>query len=309
MGQVIPLYTKYPFVIIAKGLKTHEWELLNYYLRTQNVEIYYWETGRPEPYLHPNQILLTSEFSENSLKMSYEWALPLSVIGRLEESEKNFMFSKFVPSFWNVEKILIPYFFPLIGKTWEQKQTQVLLWSSNFTLSKIIQSIFRFFLIQFVFTENPHFAVQSILQNEYDLLILDWDNAGLETIQIIRELRNLKLKKKSLPQIIGIKDFNKMHIFKDLSSGIKEFCSVLFNEREIIELFLRSFPFNEKSSSYMQEKEFPVLRYAQKDFCSLYLDYQKDTRIWELKNLWTWEEIEKNLFKEQFLWLLSYFTE
>lgn len=308
MGQLISLYSKYPFVIIAKGLEPPEWDLLNYYLRTQNVEIYYWERGRPEPYLHPNQILLTSEFSEHSLKMSYEWALPLSVIGRLSENETEFMFSKFVTSFWNVEKISIPYFLPLVGKTWEQKEIQVLLWSSNFLLAKVLQSMFRFFSIKFIFTENPQFAVQSILQNEYNLIILDWDNANLEILQVIRELKNLKLQKRSLPPILGIKDFNKMHIFKDLSSGIKEFCSVLFNEREVIELFLRSFPLSEKSSSsYLDEKEFPILRYAPKSYSSLYLDYKKDSRLWELKNSWTWKEIEQNLFKEQFQWILQYF--
>ncbi|MCX8000537.1 MAG: hypothetical protein N3A69_16560 [Leptospiraceae bacterium] len=308
MGKLISIYSKTPFIIITKGLSPNEWDFLNDFLKTQNIEIYYWERGRPEPYLHPNQILLTSEFSEYSLKMGYEWSLPVSIVGRLEEKERDFILNKIVVSFWDADKISMPYFLPVLGKTWEQKEVQVLLWSQNFIFSKILQSIFRFFPIQFTLTENPSFALHAIQQNDYDLIILDWDKAGLEIIQIIRELRILKTHK-TLPQILGIKDFNKMHIFKDLSAGIKEFCAVLFSESEIIELFLKSFPLKENIYTYIEEKEFPILRYVKKSMSTLtiQLDYSKETRILELRNSLTWTEIERLLFREQFLWILSYF--
>jgi len=302
------IYTQLPYILIAKGLSSEEWDLLNYFLKTLRVEIIYWDSSRGEPYLHPSQILLTSEFSQNSLRMGFDWALPISVLGRLSPDEREALVQKRVVSFWDLNEINIFSSLPYLGKKIFDNEIELLIWTKSLSFREIFSSLVKFFPIKLTSTDNPEFALQAISQNSYHLIVLDWDQSGLEVIILLRELRNLKTKKRDLPEIIGIKDFDKMNVFKDLSSGIREFCGVLFTPEEVLELFLRSFPIQSKTNFQInQEKDFPVIFKQPKEYpsSSLYLDYKKETRIANLQNKWTKQEIDKFFFTRQFDWILN----
>lgn len=306
--KFIEIYHKIPYVVIAKGLSSEEWDLLNYFIKTLGVEVIYWDSSRGEPYLHPGQILLTSEFSANSLRMGFEWALPVTVLGRLNPDEKNSLVQKRVISFWDLNEINLFSALPYLGKKIYDEEIDVFIWTKTLVIREVFASLMKFLPLRITSTDDPNYALQALSQNVYHLMILDWDNNGMEVIHLLRELRNLKTEKKMIPEILGIKDFDKMNVFKDLSAGIREFCGVLFNPEEILELFLRSFPIPSQNRPVSNsEKEFPLLFRKVQEFSgdSIYLDYRKETRVADILNKWTKEEIDKLFFRRQFDWILG----
>jgi hypothetical protein len=300
------IFSKIPYVLIGKGLSSEEWELLNYSVKTLGAEVVYWDSSRPEPYLHPGQILLTSEFSQNSLKMGSEWALPLTVLGRLNPEEKDLLFKHRVVSYWDLAEVSIFNALSFLGKKAGDTELDILLWTQSQGFFEILQSLFRFYPVRLTYVNQPDAAIINLSTKVYHLMILDWDDAGIEVLQILKEFRILKADKKILPEILGIKDFDKMNVFKDLSSGIREFCGVLFSPGELLELILKSFPILEGNPPFSNmEKEFPVLTLQSPEMGGkVYMDYRKESRVSDLKNRWTKQEIDRLLYRKQFEWIL-----
>ncbi|HNI25074.1 MAG TPA: hypothetical protein PLJ29_01860, partial [Leptospiraceae bacterium] len=107
---------------------------------------------------------------------------------------------------------------------------------------------------------------------------------------------------RNFPIVLGIKDFNRMNLFKDLSAGIKDFSKVLFNAREILQVLLHSFPVEEPFNASDYE-DFPVI---QSDQNGLYLDYKKENSEFR-KQIHTLEKKYQSLiFARQFEWLSDF---
>ena len=117
-------------------------------------------------------------------------------------------------------------------------------------------------------------------------------------------MKKLKEFNKKFPIIIGIKDFDKPNIFKDLSAGIRDFSPVLFNKTEVWELFTRSLPLEEESPIVSLETESPMLKKKDtRDGLIISLDYLKESRILRSENFASWNELDKMSFRRQFEWV------
>ncbi len=112
--------------------------------------------------------------------------------------------------------------------------------TSNPRLDKHLSLILKSFG-QIVFTEgDPDHLISRLRTNPIQLVILDWDQKQLEIQSKIPLLKKLKQEKEML--FIGIKNFDKENLYRDLSLGISEISPSLFNQREILEVIVRSLP-------------------------------------------------------------------
>jgi CheY-like chemotaxis protein len=301
-----PIFKSKSFCLILSNLQSAEKKLLEFSLESEGADVQYWDPYFGNPSFNPGQIFLTN-YSKYCLHTWKEWAIPTSIIGRLSEEEKSRAREAYLTSFWDLEKNSLSFYLPYINNQYISTPRTALIWTEDKSFNETLRSMLSFFQIQCIIASGSEYAIASLKSNRYDLVFLDWDNCGMEPLILIREFRKMRQLMQYLPEFIGIKDFNKMNIFKDLTSGIREFCSVLFTPKEVIELLLRSLPLesNHTPQSYM-DTELPVLLPStlKEPNGKLYLDYKKENRLASLKTQHSIQEFKILSYKSQFDWLL-----
>jgi CheY-like chemotaxis protein len=269
-------------------------------------EVLYYENDSSYSSLEKNQVLVFDSYDTEILQELQKWSIQVQVIGRLSRNEKISAANSGLVSFWNLEndsiQILAKGIFQNI-----QSPTPIdaIVWTDNTLFNHRMKSLLERFTIDEVVTNNPNVALIALKEQKFDLLILDWDGCGLEPIQVIREFRNIKSNRKFFPKVIGIKDFSKMNLFKDLSIGIKDFCPVLFHPNEVIELLSDSLPIGrEDISGSVIKQDKPYLQLNQgRDLFQLQFIYPDDREFKKEKYILSEAELGFQIFKKQFLWL------
>lgn len=294
-----------PFAIITNRLFDSEWDFLQYAIRSSGNQILYWNPSDGTPYLENGQIVLVNGFSENAVSILRDWMIDISIVGRLDEPQVNFLSSTDVVSYWNLEKYSLKSCIAHIAsRAMANDDLSILLWTGSGKLNTSLVSLFKFYHLAAMNSGSPEMALLTLEEKDYDILVLDWDYNGLDIYRIIKELKKLREQKTRIPLILGIKDFDKPDIFKDLSLGIKDYCPVLFTPGEVWELFLRSLPMEEESPLVLLDSEAPLLqKKAMKDGGGIGLEYKKESRILKAQNYASWNELEKMSFRRQFEWI------
>lgn len=294
-----------PFAIVTHRLFDTEWDFLQYAIRSTGSQILYWNPNDGTPYLENGQIVLVNGFSEDTISILRDWMVDLSIVGRLEDSQIAFLSSTDVISYWNLDKYSLKSCIAHIGnRAMANDELSILLWTGSEKLNTSIVSLLKFYHLNAVNAGNPDMALLSLEEKEYDILVLDWDYNGLDIHRNIKELKKLRELKTHFPLILGIKDFDKPDIFKDLSMGIKDYCPVLFTPGEIWDLFLRSLPLEEESPIILMDSEAPLIqKKGMKDGGGIGLEYKKESRILKAQNYASWNELEKMSFRRQFEWV------
>ncbi len=294
-----------PIALVTNRLYDNEWDFLQYALFSSGLKILFWNHFQGTPYLEKGQVLLINGFSESTIETIRDWSIDLSVVGRLDDLQINYLESTDVISFWNLDKYSLKSCISHIAsRSIAHDEPSVLLWTGSPKLNTSLLSLFRFYSIHALNANTPELALYTLEEKDYDLLVLDWDYSGLDVLILIREIKKIKEIKKKLPVIIGIKDFDKPNIFKDLSAGIRDFSPVLFNTNEVWELFKRSLPLEEESPIVSLESEAPMLKKKEtKDGNPITLDYLKESRILRSENFASWNELDKMSFRRQFDWV------
>jgi len=294
-----------PFAIITNNLYDTEWEFLQYALRSSGNTLLYWNNFEGIPSLDKGQILLINGFSESAINLIRDWAIDLSVVGRLSESEINYLNTTDMISFWNLEKYSLKSCISYVAnRCIPDTSLKILLWTGSDRLNSLLLSLFRFYSLNATNANSPELALYTLDEKDYDILVLDWDYNGMDILLLIRELRIIKNYKSNFPVIVGIKDFDKPNIFKDLSMGIRDFCPVLFNKEEVWNLFKNSLPIEEESPIVSLDMESPILKRKNPlEGESITLEYLKENRILKSDNYASWNELEKMGFGRQFDWV------
>ena len=294
-----------PFAIITNNLYDAEWEFLQYALRSSGNTILYWNNFEGIPSLDKGQILLINGFSESAINLIRDWAIDLSVVGRLSEIELEFLNTTDTISFWNLEKYSLKSCISYVAnRCIPDTSLKILLWTGSDRLNSLLLSLFRFYSLNATNANSPELALYTLDEKDYDILVLDWDYNGMDILLLIRELRIIKNFKSNFPVIVGIKDFDKPNIFKDLSMGIRDFCPVLFNKEEVWNLFKNSLPIEEESPIVSLDMESPILKRKNPlEGESITLEYLKENRILKSDNYASWNELEKMGFGRQFDWV------
>ena len=294
-----------PFAIVTNRLFDSEWELLQYAIRSGGNSIIYWSTFEGTPYLEKGQILLINGFTENSIDVLRDWMVDISIVGRLEESQLNFLSSTDTVSFWNLDKYSLKSCIAYIGaRNIPLEEPRILLWTGSKKLNSILLSLYKFYGVTATNASNSEVALYTLEDKKYDILVLDWDYSGMDIYYLIRDLRKIKSLREDFPMVIGIKDFDKPNIFKDLSAGIRDFCPVLFTPEEVWNLFLRSLPFEEDRPIALLDAEAPLIKKKHpQEGGDLTLDYLKESRILKSENYASMNELDKMSFRRQFEWV------
>lgn len=99
---------------------------------------------------------------------------------------------------------------------------------------------------------EPEQLISRLRTSPVNLAVLDWDQKQLELQSKIPILKKIKQEKEIL--FLGIKDFEKDHLYRDLAYGISEVSPSLFSITEIIELIVRSLPVHPTNSEILRQR-------------------------------------------------------
>jgi hypothetical protein len=298
-----------PSAVVCNGLSKQEIEFLQFVLRTNGQELLFWDNLYGSPYLENHQVIFQDSFKTYSIKTLKDWAVEITVVGRLTMDERKFLFDNNIVSFWNLEKYPIQLLASFMLRRFVSDLKPIcLMWTGDEKFNEMLSYILRSFSIDSIRSTKAEFALSALKENSYDFLVIDWDYGGIDTTKLIRELRILKTEINNFPISIGIKDFDKMDIFKDLSNGIKEFCSVLFSKKEVIELFLRSIPLSSKELFSKEAREVPLLFLGKTNTGknALILDYERENQMSRMNAIQSSNQIDSIIFKRQFEWLSEF---
>ncbi|MGE8723105.1 hypothetical protein ACO2KH_17430 [Leptospira terpstrae] len=197
---------------------------------------------------HPDSIRLFAKPTPEIIKELLDWSIEPILCGNFTIEEKENYKNMGASLLWEkpyTEIHTLPYkTLPMSKLTW-------VVYTKNQLLDKHL-SVFLKSMGQTVFTEgNRDFLVKRIQTGPCHILILDWDVLDPKTV--VPELSKLKSEKQFLS--IGIKDFMKEHLYRDLKTGIGTISEVLVSFSDFWNVLLHSFPMSEESKEQETWKE------------------------------------------------------
>jgi len=148
---------------------------------------------------------------------------------------------------------------------------------------------------------EPHWKVlpKAIAQERVDLLVLDWDQIPIQEAMSL--FPNLLREKEIL--VIGIKDFDRLNLYRDLSHGISSLSHVLLGKREVFSRIIESFPL----------AEYPKIPLKYRRTTKFEFELQEHRKPIRLREIHTnelvepWEINRSEAYRELFRWHLPYF--
>lgn len=197
---------------------------------------------------HPDSIRLFSKPSPEITKELLDWSIEPILCGSFTKEEKEIYKNIGVSLLWEKPYSEIQTLptnpLGLSKLTW-------VVYTKNPIFDKHL-SVFLKAMGQTVFTEGSmEFLFKRIQTGPCHFLILDWD--VLDPRTVIPELSKLKREKQFLS--IGIKDFMKEHLYRDLKTGIGTISEVLVSQSDFWNVLLHSFPLSEESKEFHGWKE------------------------------------------------------
>jgi hypothetical protein len=291
--------------VVMHNITKIEYGFIDFALKIMGANTINYDALNETPILDDSDVLMIEFMDEDILKNLKDWAIEPIVIGRLNNSEYQILKDSDVVSFWDLDiyslSTALGMIFTLSPKT---NSNPFLIWTIKDSFNTKISSLLKFYQIDSMVANSLDFAFYVLGEKKFDILILDWDNCGLEISKLVKEFKKIKLNGIELPLIIGIKDFEKPDLFKDLA-GIKDFSKVLFTHKEVWDLLIRSLPFDEKGPIEMLDIELPIIKqkFDTKGQFKIYLDYEKENRLARKENKFSQYELHKMLFRRQFEWI------
>jgi len=234
-------------VVIITHLTPEETEFLHSLSKLYGYTLTDWSIREKFQSLKRREIFLLNELSMESLNLVHDWALEPLLIGRFSEQEKKEAAGSGIAKLWDTQEHSIQDLpFKENFSATEISGHLFAIYSENSSFSRIAKSILKTFGIHSFITSNFRELKQTLQESKIDFIILDWDAGNTEPAIIAKELLEIRKLGKIFPPVIGIKDFNKPELFKELSSGIQFFSAILFSEKEVIKLLINSLPITRK---------------------------------------------------------------
>ncbi|MCW7494487.1 hypothetical protein ND861_17710 [Leptospira sp. 2 VSF19] len=216
---------------------------------------------------YQDSIRLFTKPSPDLAKELLEWSIEPILCGNFTNAEKEIYKEVGVTLLWEkpyTEIHTLPYkTLPLSKLTW-------VIYTKDPIFDKHL-SVFLKTMGQTVFAEgNLEFLLKRIQTGPCHFLILDWDVVN-DPRTFVLEISKLKKAKQFLS--IGIKDFMKENLYRDLKTGIGTISEVLVAKLDFWNVLVHSFPLREeedtndwkessqsisKLSFSFQEKQIPI---------------------------------------------------
>ncbi|EOQ88436.1 hypothetical protein LEP1GSC202_2320 [Leptospira yanagawae serovar Saopaulo str. Sao Paulo = ATCC 700523] len=196
----------------------------------------------------PDSIRLFSKPSPELTKELLDWSIEPILCGKFSQEEKVYYQSAGVSLLWDKPFSQINSF--PIHKLPEKKLTWIVC-TKNPNFDQNISTFLKSLGYQVFIEVNPEYLIKRLLVGPCHFLILDWDNLDAKTL--VPSLQKIKREKPFLS--LGIKDFDKEHLYRDLKMGISVISEVLVGMKEFWNIFLESFPLSEEFAEIKQWKE------------------------------------------------------
>ncbi|TGL33570.1 hypothetical protein [Leptospira perdikensis] len=197
---------------------------------------------------YPDSIRLFSKPTPEIAKELLDWSIEPILCGNFTKEDKEIYKNIGVSLLWEKSYSEI-HTLPM--NTLGMSKLTWVVYTKNPIFDKQL-SVFLKTMGQTVFTEgNMEFLLKRIQTGPCHFLILDWD--VLDPRTVIPELAKLKREKQFLS--IGIKDFMKEHLYRDLKTGIGTISEVLVSWSDFWDILLNSFPLSEESNGFTDWKE------------------------------------------------------
>ncbi|ABZ93642.1 Hypothetical protein LBF_1118 [Leptospira biflexa serovar Patoc strain 'Patoc 1 (Ames)'] len=196
----------------------------------------------------PNSVRMFSKPSPELAKELLDWSIEPILCGKFSSEEKQTYQFAGVSMLWDkpFQKI---YTFPT--QTLVEKKLTWVVFTKNQILDQNISLLLKSMGYK-VYTEgNSEFLMKRLLVGPCHFLILDWDQ--LDAKNLVPQLQKIKGERAFLS--IGIKDFFKEHLYRDLKMGISGISEVLVDKKDFWKVFLESFPLSEDSEEIKSWKE------------------------------------------------------
>ncbi|TGK84589.1 hypothetical protein EHQ24_06250 [Leptospira noumeaensis] len=197
---------------------------------------------------HSDSLRLFSKPTPEIAKELLDWSIEPILCGNFTTAEKEKYKDMGVSLLW--EKLYTEiHTFP--SKTLPLSKLTWVVYTKDQNLDKHL-SVFLKAMGQTVFTEgNLEFLIKRIQTGPCHFLILDWD--VIDPRITVPGLTKLKSEKQFLS--LGIKDFMKEHLYRDLKTGIGTISEVLVSKSDFWQVLLQSFPLTEESKNEYGWKE------------------------------------------------------
>jgi hypothetical protein len=202
--------------------------------------------------------------SPSLAKELLDWSIEPLLYGKFTDSEKESYIDAGVSLLWEKE---IEFLFEMPIFMMKQGPCYWSICTSNPVFDKHLAIILKSFG-QLVSIEGEiNHLIARLRTNPINIVMIDWDQPHLELQKNIAQLRKLRQEKEIL--FLGIKNFDKDNLYRDLAYGISEISPSLFPITEIIEIIVNSLPVSPK------QNETPNKRNS---FRKLEFDFQEKTK-------------------------------
>lgn len=196
----------------------------------------------------PDSIKVFAKPTSELTKELLDWSIEPILCGKFTKEEKDSYQKTGVSLLW--DKAFSQIHSLPIRPLPEKKLTWIVC-TKNPTFDQNILKFLKSLGYQVYAEANPEFLVKRLLVGPCHVLILDWDMLDAKTL--VPTLQKIKNEKPFLS--IGIKDFNKEHLYRDLKMGMSSISEVLIGGNEFWKVFLDSFPMSEETSERKYWKE------------------------------------------------------
>ncbi|MEM7180311.1 MAG: hypothetical protein AAF518_05335 [Spirochaetota bacterium] len=298
---------KQPMVLFHRNLEQAELRFLSGLVDLLGGTVISLQTSLSPGNITSGQILFTDSF--HTLQEWRDWGLNVTCIGRFTKTQVEKLYRESLTSFWNLEEDSLVELAPVLLRQFLLPHSpRIFVWTKEESFVRQMRGLLEAFSLSCSNTSNPDYALAFLEDESPELLVLDWDKSGIEIKQCIEKMESIREKTATFPKILGIKDFSKENLFKDLASGVKDFCSYLFSYSEALQVFMESLPFyvlKEDEFYPLEEIPYIVSQYSvQKKYNRF--SYEKENPHRTQKKEYTKYESDLNLFKQQFRWLQNF---
>ncbi|TGN20564.1 response regulator transcription factor [Leptospira idonii] len=245
---------------------------------------------------HSEGILFFSKSSPELAKELLEWSIEPLLCGNFDEQEKLNYYESGASLLWEESCRSVnslPSYPPNLSYTnWA-------VYTANPIFDKHISTLLRS-LGETVYVEGKfEHLLKRIQTSPIHLAILDWDSLGSSLPQCIERLKSIHKERQTL--FLGLKDFDRDHLYRDLSLGISQISPSLFSGKDLLEVLARSLPVrkereeeNTRTSEFrrikfeFQEKNLPMRYELTEEREKTVLENKEDTNVKNVRNLFRW---------------------
>jgi len=201
-------------------------------------------------------IRIFSKVSPALAKELLEWSIEPLLYGKFSDTEKEAFIRTGVTLSWERE---ISDFFQMPFYMMKPGPIEWSICTGNQKLDKHLALILKSFGQSVSVEGEMSHLISRLRTSSVNLALIDWDQKNFELQKNILQLKKIRQEKETL--FIGIKNFDKDNLYRDLTYGISEVSPSLFPLSEIIEIVVRSLPILPDLSE-VKGRKYPIRKLA-----------------------------------------------